>query len=58
LDKRWVFSSFALGVYLDVINLYNRTNADFIGYNFGFSKQRPETGSLPFVPSLGVRGEF
>jgi TonB family protein len=58
VDKRWVFSSFTLGVYLDVINLYNRTNPDFIGYNFDFSKQRPETGSLPFVPSLGVRGEF
>jgi TonB family protein len=58
IDKRWVFSSFTLGVYLDVINAYNRTNPDFIGYNFDFTKQRPETGSLPFVPSLGVRGEF
>jgi TonB family protein len=58
VDKRWVFSSFTLGVYLDVINIYNRTNPDFIGYNFDYSKKRPETGSLPFVPSLGVRGEF
>ncbi len=58
VDKRFVFSSFTLGFYLDVINVYNRTNPDFIGYNFDFSKQRPETGSLPFVPSLGVRGEF
>jgi TonB family protein len=58
VDKRFVFSSFTLGVYLDVINVYNRTNPDFIGYNFDYSKKRPETGSLPFVPSLGVRGEF
>jgi hypothetical protein len=41
-----------------VINAYNRTNPDFMGYSFDFTKQRPETGSLPFVPSLGVRGEF
>lgn len=58
VDKRWEFSSFTLGVYLDVINLYNRTNPDFMGYNFDYSKSRPETGSLPFVPSLGIRGEF
>lgn len=58
VDKRFVFSSFTLGVYLDVINIYNRTNPDFIGYNFDYTKSRPETGSLPFVPSLGVRGEF
>lgn len=58
VDKRFVFSSFTLGVYLDVINVYNRTNPDFIGYNFDFTKSRPETGSLPLVPSLGVRGEF
>jgi len=58
VDKRWVFSSFTLGVYLDLINAYNRTNPDFMGYNFDYSQSRPETGSLPIVPSLGVRGEF
>jgi TonB family protein len=58
IDKRWEFSSFTFGIYLDVINLYNRTNPDFIGYNFDYSQKRPETGSLPLVPSLGVRGEF
>jgi hypothetical protein len=58
VDKRWVFSSFTLGVYLDLINAYNRTNPDFMGYNFDYSKSRPETGSLPIVPSIGIRGEF
>jgi TonB family protein len=58
IDKRWVFGSFTLGVYLDIINVYNRVNPDFIAYNFDFTQSRPQTGSLPFVPSLGIRGEF
>lgn len=58
VDKRWVFSTFTLGVYLDLINAYNRINPDFLEYNFDFSQSREQTGSLPIVPSLGVRGEF
>ncbi|HSU39245.1 MAG TPA: TonB-dependent receptor, partial [Polyangiaceae bacterium] len=58
IDKHWVFGSFTLGVYLDVINVYNRVNPDFIAYNFDFTQSRPQTGSLPFIPSLGIRGEF
>jgi len=58
VDKRWVFSAFTLGVYLDLINAYNRINPDFLEYNFDFSQRREQTGSLPIVPSLGVRGEF
>ena len=58
IDKRWQFSGFTLGAYLDLINAYNRTNPDFLGYNFDYSNSRPETASLPIVPSIGVRGEF
>lgn len=58
VDKRWVFSTFTLGVYLDLINAYNRINPDFFEYNFDFSRSREQTGSLPIVPSLGIRGEF
>ena len=58
VDKRWVFSTFTLGVYLDLINAYNRINPDFLEYNFDFSQSRAQTGSLPIVPSFGVRGEF
>jgi TonB family protein len=58
VDKRFVFGAFTLGVYLDVINVYNRINPDSISYNFDYTRSRPQTGSLPFVPSLGVRGEF
>jgi hypothetical protein len=58
VDKRWVFQDFTFGVYLDLINAYNRSNPDFIAYNYDFTESRPQTGSLPIVPSLGLRGEF
>ncbi len=58
IDKRWKFSSFALSAYLDLINAYNRKNPDFIQYNYDNSASRPQTASLPIVPSLGLRGEF
>jgi TonB family protein len=58
VDKRWVVGGFTLGVYADVINVYNRVNPDFIAYNFDYTRSRPQTGSLPIVPSIGIRGEF
>jgi TonB family protein len=58
VDKTWVFKKFTLGAYLEIINLYNRVNPDFIAYNFDFTQSRPQTGSFPFIPSLGLRGEF
>jgi TonB family protein len=58
VDKTWDFSSFRLGVYLDLINAYNRTNPDSLSYNFDYSRSRVQSQSLPIVPSLGVRGEF
>jgi TonB family protein len=58
IDKKWQFSGWTLGAYLDLINAYNRTNPDFLGYNYDYSQSRPETASLPIVPSFGIRGEF
>jgi TonB family protein len=58
IDKRWVFDAWNFGVYLDVINVYNRINPDFIEYNFDYTQSRSGTASLPIVPSLGLRGEF
>jgi TonB family protein len=58
VDKRFQFKDFALSAYLDLINAYNRANPDFIQYNYDFSRSKPQTASLPIVPSLGLRGEF
>ncbi len=58
IDKRFVLGSVTLGFYLDVINVYNRVNPDFMAWNYNFTQSRPQTASFPFVPSLGVRVEF
>ncbi|MFZ5894827.1 MAG: TonB family protein [Myxococcota bacterium] len=58
IDKRWKFSNFSLSAYLDLINAYNRKNPDFIQYSYDYTASQAQTGSLPIVPSLGLRGEF
>ena len=58
IDKRWVFSSFTLGIYLDLINAYNHIAEDAPAYSFDFSQRGTTSQSLPIVPSLGIRGEF
>jgi TonB family protein len=58
IDKRFTFASWTLGVYLDLINAYNRKNPDFLQSNYDFSQSSPQSASLPIIPSLGVRGEM
>ncbi len=58
VDKRWKLSSFALSAYLDLINVYNRSNPDFIQFSYDYRASKPQTASLPIVPSVGLRGEF
>jgi TonB family protein len=58
IDKRWVFSAFTLGIYLDLINSYNHIAQDSPDYSFDFSQMGTASLSLPIVPSLGIRGEF
>ena len=57
VDKRWIYKSWILGAYLDIQNVYNRSNAEGVEYNFDFSQSRPLTG-IPILTILGVRGEF
>ena len=57
VDKRWEFQTWKLSTYLDVINVYNRGNVEALDYNYNFTQRIYQTG-LPFLPSLGIRGEF
>lgn len=43
--------------FLDIQNVTNRQNPEEVVYNFDFS-QRGYIAGLPFLPVLGVRGEF
>ena len=57
IDKRWIYESWMLNAYLDIQNVYSRSNVSSIEYNYDYSKEVPET-ALPIVPVLGLRGEF
>ncbi len=57
VDKKFVFDSWLLNLYLDVQNVYNRGNPENVQYNYDASRQQYATG-LPIIPSVGVRAEF
>ena len=57
VDKTWQFKSWKLAAYLDLWNSYNSPNVEGINYNYN-SSQRTYGGSLPIIPSLGIRGEL
>jgi TonB family protein len=57
VDKAWKYSAWTLRTYLDVQNVYNRSNPEGLAYNFDYTRSQI-IGFLPIIPSLGVRGEF
>jgi hypothetical protein len=57
VDKRWVYQSWMLDVYLDIQNVYNRTNPEGVSYNYNFRKTAVQSG-LPILPILGIRADF
>jgi TonB family protein len=57
VDKTWKFSHWQFGIYADVQNVYNAANVEGISYNYNYVKQSFVTG-LPFLPSIGMRGEL
>ncbi len=56
-EKTWLFEMWALGVYLDVINVTNRENYEGIDYDYRFRERSPVTG-FPILPNLGARGTW
>jgi TonB family protein len=57
IDKRWVYQSFTVGAFLEILNSYNRSNVEGFSYNFDFS-ERDQVNSLPIIPNLGVEVRF
>lgn len=56
-DKTWRFKTWQLSFYLDLQNVYNNQAPEGISYNFDYTKREYVTG-LPFLPTIGLRGEF
>jgi outer membrane receptor protein involved in Fe transport len=57
VDKGFRIGSFRLGVYLEVLNVYNQSNQEGVQYNFDYTQRQPING-IPFFPNLGLRGEL
>lgn len=57
IDKKFIFQSWILGLYLDVQNVYYAENQEGVRYNYDFTEQEPVMG-LPIVPTLGISAQF
>lgn len=57
VDKTWRFRTWQFGVFLEVLNVYNRANPEGIQYNYNYTMSQPVNG-LPIFPNLGLRAEF
>lgn len=57
IDKRWIFDSWYLEAYLDINNVYNRSNTEIYVPSFDF-KEEVAIPSLPFFPLIGFKGVF
>ena len=57
-DKTWVFNRWKLGLYLDIQNLYNRSNAEQVIYGGRQQYQSSLISGIPFFPNVGLRADF
>lgn len=57
VDKKFVFETFSLTAYLDLLNVYNQQNAEGFLSDYRNREQEP-IPSLPILPVIGMSGEF
>jgi TonB family protein len=57
IDKRWIYEKWMFSLYMDIQNVYNRSNVEALQYNYNFRQSKPQQG-LPILTILGMRAEF
>jgi hypothetical protein len=57
VEKVWLYNTWSLGLYLDVINVANIENVEATQYDYRFRESAPIT-SFPIIPTLGIRGTW
>jgi TonB family protein len=57
VDRRFTWKRVSLLTYIDVQNVYNHQNPEFLNYSFDCRQSQP-ISSLPIIPSVGVRLEW
>jgi TonB family protein len=57
LDKTWIYNKWMFTAYVDLQNVYNRSNPDRLDFNFNYQKSSNVNG-FPIYPIIGLRGEL
>ena len=57
VDRTWTYSVYKLGLYLEVLNVYNRRNIEAISYDYRY-RGTAGLATIPIIPVLGIKGEF
>lgn len=57
VEKSWLFDTWMIAAYLDVMNVYNAENPEATQWDYRFRDSAPVRG-MPIVPTLGVRGQW
>ena len=57
LDKKWVYNTWMLSVYLDIENVTNNSNPQAVLYSYNYQQSTTISG-LPIFPTLGLKVEF
>lgn len=57
VDRKWIYDSWILSLYVDVQNITNKSNELGREYSFNFQQSGAVMG-LPILPTFGVKGEF
>ena len=57
IDKRFVFKEWTINVFVDVQNVTNNKNPEFVLYNFDYTQTQYVRG-MPIFPTIGLKAEF
>jgi hypothetical protein len=58
VEKRWNHAWGSVTFFFEVLNAYNRINAESVNWDNDHTRSYPAGVYLPIVPNLGVRGEL
>lgn len=56
-DKKWIYDTWILSLYLDIQNVTSRKNPEQVNYSYDYSQKEVVSG-LPILPTIGIKGEF
>ncbi len=57
VDKRWVYDTWTLSLYLDIQNVTNRQNTEGLQFAYDYKTYDTVKG-IPILPTFGLKGEF